>query len=159
MVILPTVWMIYKDTILTTPPAQISNWIQSVNVITSLFLSIASGFVITFLIQGEYEDKTIINVLSAPTSRSVFLFSKFLVWLLWYLQLLGISMFSLAFTGIELFSLMLPVKFASMIPWSAAMLFGYGMTGEYTISAILSIIVSGLIGVLGGWIVFQRQNQ
>lgn len=39
----------------------------------------------------------------------------------------------LIFTGVELFALILPVKFASMIPWSAAMLFGYGMTGEYTI--------------------------
>lgn len=216
MVILPAVWLIYKDTILTTPPDQINNWIQSVNVITSLFLSIASGFVITFLMQREYEDKTIINVLSAPTSRSVFLFSKFLVWLFWYLLLLGICMLiyiiggklvysgrfeiveisillnvvvktrvlsfiasaplllvaviqrrtfyptimlSLVFTGIELFALILPVKFASMIPWSAAMLFGYGMTGEYTTNAIVVIICSGIIGILGGCNVFLRQNQ
>ena len=68
-------------------------------------------------------------------------------------------MLSLAFTGIELFALMLPAKFASLIPWSAAMLFGYGMTGEYTINAIVVIICSGIIGILGGCHVFLRQNQ
>ena len=216
IVLVPVAWIIYKDTILTTPPDEISNWLQSVNAITSLFLSIASGFVITFLMQREYEDKTIINVLSAPTSRIVFLLSKLLIWMLWYLLLLGISMLiymfggklvysgrfgaeeilslwklvaktrflsflastplllvavlqrrtfypsimcSLAFTGIELFSFMLPVKYASMIPWSAAMLCGYGLPGEYRITAIISIAVAALIGIVGGWIVFQRQNQ
>lgn len=216
LVILPAIWIIYKDTILTTPPQQISNWIQSVNVITSLFLSIASGFVITFLMQREYEDKTIINVLAAPTSRIVFILSKFIIWVLWYLLVLGISMViyiiggklvypgnfgtyeimllfdrvakarvlsfvastplllvavmqrrtfyptimcSLAVTGVELFTLMLPVKFACMIPWSAAMLLGYGITGDYTLQAIVAVFVSGVIGISSACFVFQRQNQ
>ena len=216
IVILLAAWILYKDTILMTPPDDISNWIQSVNVITSMFLSITSGFVITFLMQREYEQKTLINVLSAPTSRSVFLFSKLLVWLLWYVLVLGISMviyiiggkfifagrfhtaeielllnsfaksrilsfiaaaplllisvlqrqtfypsimFSLIFTGIEMFTLVLPVKLASMIPWSAATLFGMGVLGDYMINAIISVIVSGVVGIFGAWIVFQKQNQ
>ncbi|MBE5960533.1 MAG: ABC transporter permease [Lachnospiraceae bacterium] len=216
IVILPALWVIYKDKILTTPPDDISNWIQSANVITSLFLSIASGFVITFLIQREYEDKTIINVLSAPTSRSVFIFSKFTMWLLWYLLLLGISMAiymiggkliyadrfgryeigllfqmiakgrvlsfvasapllliailqrktfypsimcSLVFTGMELFALMLPIRFGSMLPWPAAMLLGYGITGWYRIQAVIAVIISGIAGIAGACVVFQRQNQ
>lgn len=216
MVILPAIWVVYKDMILTKPPEQCSNWVQSTNVITTLFLSIASGFVITFLMQREYEDRTIINVLAAPTSRIVFILSKFVIWFLWYIVVLGISiliyiiggnlvypgnfeineirllfemvaksrilsfvastplllvtvmqkrtfyptiMCSLAFTGIELFSLMLPVKVAALIPWSAAMLLGYGLAGEYMMYAYISIFISGIVGILGACFVFQRQNQ
>lgn len=216
LVILPAIWMIYKDARLVTPPEEISNWLQSVNVICSLFLSISSGFVITFLIHREYEDKTIINVLSAPTSRTVFLFSKFFIWFLWYVLLLGILMVlysiggklvypgrfgteeielllhlvaksrmtsflassplllvavlqrrtfyptimcSLVFTGIELSALTIPIRVASSAPWSAAMLFSYGITGGYRKMAMLAVITSGLVGIVGGWLVFRRQNQ
>ena len=215
-VILPAIFIIYKDTVLATPPDQISEWIQSVNVITSLFLTIASGFVITFLIQREYEDKSIINVLLAPISRRVFLISKLLIWLLWYILVLGISMaiymlggklvysgrfhtdevmlllnrvattsmlsfitstplvfiavkqrktfypsimFSLIITGIELSAMTIPVKFGSLIPWSAAMLLGYGINGVYTINLIIAIATAAIFGILGGCITFQRQNQ
>lgn len=216
LVILSAFWILYKDMILTAPPNEISNWIQSINVVCSLFLSIASGFVITFLVQREYEDKTLINILAAPTSRTTFILSKFMIWAGWYLLMLGISMAiyiiggkliypgrfganeiilllskvakgrilsfvassplllvaimqrrtfypalmcALAFTGVELFALMPPIKIASMIPWSAAMLFGYGITREYTMRATITILASGIIGVLGACIIFRRQNQ
>ena len=43
-----------------------------------------SGFIITFLMQREYEDRTINNVLTAPTSRLRFLMGKLAIWFLWY---------------------------------------------------------------------------
>lgn len=73
------------------------------NIFSALFLSIASGFVLTFLIQHEYEHKTIINVLAAPTSRTTFIMSKLVVWLLWYVVILGISILILIVGGSILF--------------------------------------------------------
>lgn len=216
MVILSAIWIVYKDTILTKPPEQCSSWIQSVNTVTTLFLSIASGFIITFLMQREYEDKTIINVLAAPTSRIIFILSKFVIWFVWYFLVLGISiiiyimggkfiysdrftmneirllfemvartrilsfiasaplllvavmqrrtfypaiMCSLAFTGIELFSLMMPIKISVMIPWSAAMVLGYELAGKYIVYAYISIFIASVMGIFGACFVFRRQNQ
>jgi ABC-type transport system involved in multi-copper enzyme maturation permease subunit len=44
---------------------------------------VLSGFVITFLIQKEYVERTMINTLTAPTSRSKFLLGKYIIWTLW----------------------------------------------------------------------------
>ena len=46
---------------------------------------ILSGFVITFLMQKEYADLTIISALTAPVSRMKFLFGKLTVWFVWHL--------------------------------------------------------------------------
>ena len=48
-----------------------------------LIYPILSGFVCTFLIQREYAEKTLINTMTAPTSREKFLLGKFLIWSCW----------------------------------------------------------------------------
>jgi len=45
---------------------------------------VLSGFVITFLIQKEYMERTIINTLTAPANRNKFLLGKFIVWVIWF---------------------------------------------------------------------------
>jgi ABC-type transport system involved in multi-copper enzyme maturation permease subunit len=46
-----------------------------------------SGFIITFLIQREYADTTIINTLTAPVARVKFLLGKLIVWGLWHIAI------------------------------------------------------------------------
>ena len=45
-------------------------WFQISFVVNMLALPIVSGFVITVIIQKEYQDNTLRNVLLAPTSRT-----------------------------------------------------------------------------------------
>lgn len=216
LVVISAVWIVYKDLVLTTPPDDPANWLQSAMVVGTVFLSIASGFVVTFLMQREYEDKTIINVLTAPTPRVTFIISKLTIWFMWYIVTLSLCtiiyivggkliyhgnfggneilmlfemivrtrllsfvastplllvavmqrrtfypaiMFSLVFTGVELFALVLPVKLSCLIPWSAVMLSGYGLSGTYLVKALVSIILTGVIGVIGTCVLFRKQNQ
>jgi bacitracin transport system permease protein len=48
---------------------------------------VLSGFIITFLIQREYADLTVINILTAPVSRIKFLLGKLIVWALWHIAI------------------------------------------------------------------------
>ena len=54
-------------------------------------LSIMSGLVITVLIQREYQDNTLINVLTAPVVRKEFVISKSIVWFIWHFITLSIN--------------------------------------------------------------------
>lgn len=45
---------------------------------------VLSGFIITFLLQKEYGDHTMINTLTAPVSRIKFLTGKIIVWTVWH---------------------------------------------------------------------------
>jgi ABC-type transport system involved in multi-copper enzyme maturation permease subunit len=61
-------------------------WVYRLQFLCQFFLyPILSSFVITFLIQKEYADQTIINSLTAPVARMTFLGAKLAVWLIWYL--------------------------------------------------------------------------
>jgi len=46
---------------------------------------VLSGFIITFLMQKEYGDLTIISLLTAPVSRMKFLLGKLTVWFIWHM--------------------------------------------------------------------------
>ena len=46
---------------------------------------VLSGFIVTFLLQKEYADQTVINTLTAPVGRMKYLLGKLCVWLMWYL--------------------------------------------------------------------------
>ncbi len=46
---------------------------------------VLSGFVLTFLIQKEYAEKTMINTLTAPTNRINFLLGKYIIWVSWFI--------------------------------------------------------------------------
>lgn len=91
VVVMSAVFIVVKDWLFITPPNDYHSWIRSSYTVTTLILGIMSGFVLTFLVQREYEDKTIINVLTAPTSRFGFLLSKLVVWFLWYVAVLLVT--------------------------------------------------------------------
>ena len=61
------------------------DWIYTMVLMNSLVLSVMSGFYITFLMQREYQDHTLINILTAPVSRASFIVAKLLIWAIWYL--------------------------------------------------------------------------
>jgi len=73
----------------------------------NLVLSIMSGIIITVLIQREYQDNTIINVLTAPVARKEFVFSKCFAWFIWHVATLGIT---IAITAIS-YKLVFPEAF------------------------------------------------
>ena len=89
IVLLSAGFIVIRDLIITSnPPENYHTWIMVCSMVTGLVMSVMSGFIVTFLMQREYEDKTIINVLTAPTSRLVYLLSKLTTWFLWYIVIL-----------------------------------------------------------------------
>lgn len=63
-------------------------WVQTVYMLVNLAFPIMSGFFITQSMQKEYGEKTIINIITAPVNRKVFVFSKIAVWFFWYLAVM-----------------------------------------------------------------------
>lgn len=66
-------------------------WIQTVFMLVNLVLPIMSGFFITQSMQKEYGEKTIINIITAPVNRKVFVFSKITVWFFWYVVVMIVT--------------------------------------------------------------------
>ncbi|MDF2505388.1 ABC transporter permease [Clostridium sp.] len=62
---------------------------------------VLSGFVITFLIQKEYMERTMINTLTAPTNRNKFLIGKFIIWATWFV-FLTVLFLLIAYGGVSL---------------------------------------------------------
>lgn len=60
------------------------SWLMTTNSLYIWIFSVMSSLFITFLIQREYQDRTIINTLTAYPSRSSFIISKLSAWALWY---------------------------------------------------------------------------
>lgn len=61
-----------------------SEWLQRLIIpIQVIVYPVLSGFTLTFLIQKEYAEKTVINTLTAPTSRTKFLHGKYIIWVAW----------------------------------------------------------------------------
>lgn len=82
--------ILVKDVYFTTPPKELLNWIMSCCLIDFLILSVISGFIITNLIQREYQAGTLINILTSSVSRAAFVISKLIIWFLWYSTMLAI---------------------------------------------------------------------
>jgi bacitracin transport system permease protein len=103
---------------------------------------VLSGFVITFLIQKEYADVTMINTLTAPVTRIKFLLGKLIVWALWHI---AITLCFLTISCVGVYSL-----------------YGYSILAE-NFSAILATVLKGGIFFLGtllpvAWVaVLQRK--
>lgn len=69
-------------------------WLRRIIIpIQIIVYPVLSGFVITFLIQKEYVERTMINTLTAPTSRGKFLMGKYLIWTLWMIGITLIFLF------------------------------------------------------------------
>ncbi|MEO2517300.1 ABC transporter permease [Enterococcus avium] len=92
LTLLTSAFMVFRDLVIVdNPPESYQMWLPSIYIVVGMVLSIMSGFIITFLMQREYEDRTINNVLTAPTSRWRFLFGKLVIWFIWYLgTLIGV---------------------------------------------------------------------
>ena len=69
---------------LTAQYTHYTDWFMTGLMFSGTVLPIMSGFVISILIQREYQDHTVINVLTAPVSRISFIVSKLMIWFLWY---------------------------------------------------------------------------
>lgn len=91
IVILLPILLILKGIFLDGINREYHDWFMTVSMVTMLVFPIVSGFVITTMVQKEYQDKTLRNILTAPTSRSAFVVAKALVWLLWYIITLVFS--------------------------------------------------------------------
>lgn len=210
-------FMVFKDLVIVeNPPENYQIWLMSVYVVVGSILSIMSGFIITFLLQREYEDRTINNVLTAPTSRLRFLLGKLAIWFIWYvgtlvgvviiytiggwliypdtfgltgtkslvatmlkycllgfvaaLPLLTVSvmqrklfyptiMIALAFTGIEMFAMNMPFKFARIIPWSAVVVQSLvELPVQDDLITLGSIFLTGIVGVVAAYLLFKKQD-
>lgn len=57
-----------------------------------------SGFIITFMMQKEYADRTLLNILTAPVARSKYIASKIFIWLGWT------AVLTISFYGVMMFA-------------------------------------------------------
>lgn len=113
--ILIPVFIILKDKFFATPPAQIMDWVMSCCLIDFLILSVLSGFMITNLVQKEYQSGTLVNILSTAVSRASFVFAKLTVWFLWYIVLLACIESITILGGILLYPSQFNAAFAKLI--------------------------------------------
>lgn len=90
IVVLLPILLILKCLFIDRQRGEYFEWFQISFVVNMLALPIVSGFVITVIIQKEYQDNTLRNVLLAPTSRTDFVISKIVIWALWYVITLGL---------------------------------------------------------------------
>lgn len=210
-------FMVFKDLVIVESPIEDYRfWLPTVYLVVGTLLSIMSGFIITFLLQREYEDRTINNVLTAPTSRLRFLLGKLAIWLIWYvgtligvviiytiggwliypdtfgftgtkslvttllkycllafvaaIPLLTVSvmqrkvfyptiMIALAFTGIQMFAVNMPYKFARIIPWSAVVVQSLAeLPFKDDLITLGSIFLTGIIGFVAAYWLFKKQD-
>lgn len=79
------VLLVLKSLLIDKTKIEYLEWIQTVSMLVNIVLPIMSGFFITQSIQKEYGEKTIINIITAPVNRGVFVLSKIAVWFCWYL--------------------------------------------------------------------------
>lgn len=86
--VLVPILIILKDKFLSAPPDKIADWVMTCCLIDFLILSALSGFIVTNLVQKEYQSGTLTNILTSAVSRTSFIFSKLTIWFLWYAVLL-----------------------------------------------------------------------
>lgn len=77
-------------------------WFGSISLLCQLIIyPILSGFIITFSMQKEYGESTIINTLTAPVNRTKFLFGKITMWFIWHMAITVFFLF-ITFAGVYL---------------------------------------------------------
>lgn len=70
----------------TTPDDPVMTWLFSHSLLCQLIIyPILSSFLLTFLIQKEYSDHTMVNTMTAPVKREKFLAGKIIVWAVWHM--------------------------------------------------------------------------
>lgn len=83
--------LILKSILIDKTKIDYHEWIMTVSMLVNLVLPIMSGFFITQSMQKEYGEKTIINIVTAPVNRKIFVFSKIAVWFCWYLVVMIVT--------------------------------------------------------------------
>lgn len=214
------VLLIIKDKFLSAAPSEIMDWVMTCCLIDFLILSALSGFIITNLVQKEYQSGTLTNIFSAAVPRASFVFAKLIVWFLWYALLLiyieiitvlgsnllypaqfnsgAAKLILIMFTkfGLLTFITLLPLLWvtilqkklfypailvtigftgiltggfnisaqmllpASIIPWTAVSLAAvYNVEGVYSIIGMISIVITGIIGLFLAIRAIYKQDQ
>lgn len=145
-----------KDSILSKLDG--SAWVMRLVIpIQIIVFPVLSGFVLTFLVQKEYAENTIINTLTAPTNRVKFLLSKYIVWFVWFvfvfLVFLGIALFGFYLLfGVSEFQssfwdvvdLVLRTGFLSLFSMSPLLFVCVLQRGVFYPSALFGCLVSGI---------------
>ena len=139
LVIFTPVFDAVKTLFLLVPSDQ---WILNVALLLSMILPVMSGFFITQCLQREYAEATILNIITAPVSRTVFILSKTAVWFAWYLVTLMTA---------ELVTI-----------GCACILFGTRVDSAYILSAIRILSCPGLLSFVAFlpiiWIAVRQRS-
>lgn len=80
--------IVLKSALIDQSKIGYQEWLQTVSMLVNIVLPVMSGFFITQSMQKEYGEKTIINIITAPVNRKIFVFSKIAVWSCWYLTVM-----------------------------------------------------------------------
>ncbi|MHC5218614.1 ABC transporter permease [Enterococcus sp. LJL128] len=109
-------------------------WMQGISMFLYMIFPVISGLVITQLIQKEYEEKTVINNLTAPVKRSYFIAAKLIVWAIWYLLTLA-STVLITIIGSFLFYDSSIVSQGISLVWT-----GLVKTGAFSFAAFMPVL-------------------
>ena len=98
------VLVIIKKILIDKDSIGLQEWYLTIFLLQTIALPVVNGFVLTSLIQREYQDCTLRNTLCAPVSRSAFLLAKTVIWFLWFFLSASAAMLLTLFGGRLLFS-------------------------------------------------------
>lgn len=76
--------LLLKELVISPAITDFNSWLMISYSMVAIVFPIMSSFMITFLVQQEYESKTIINILTSSITRSTFILAKLLIWFLWF---------------------------------------------------------------------------
>ena len=85
--------LVLKSALIDKTKIDYQEWLRTVSMLVNILLPIMSGFFITQSMQKEYGEKTIINIITAPVNRVIFIFSKIAVWFCWYFTVMIVTEF------------------------------------------------------------------
>lgn len=138
-----TFFMIIKALYIDSELLPGEEWIRTVIALNSLVFPVAGGLVITGLVQKEYQDNTIRNILSAPLSAKTFVMGKLGIWFLWYATTLILSE-TIAVVG---YKIVYPAEFAAVGP------------GHLIYTFTLSLIINFVACIPLLWVTIKQRSR
>lgn len=116
------------------------DWLIRLIIPIQMFIyPILSGFIITFLIQKEYVERTMLNTLTAPVNRTKLILSKFVIWMGWHLLVSFLFFIILCLGFLMIYG---GAEFQSTFATIVFIVFGMGILGFLSMSPILIICIS-----------------
>lgn len=119
------VLLVLKALLIDQTKIAYQEWVQTVSMLVNIIFPIMSGFFITQSMQKEYGEKTIINIITAPVDRCVFIFSKIAVWFSWYVCIMAMT--------------------EALTILGSLLLYGPQVTGESVLYTIRTFSLTGLL--------------